>query len=78
MLYRLFPLNLIIFGRRSRTLREGSDRLVDNYKKTYPEVWERLDNLEGELDIFEVTAITLGLEDESFEGISAEALSFLR
>ncbi len=60
-----------------RTLREGSDRLVDNYKKTYPEVWERLDNLEGELDIFEVTAITLGLEDESFEGISAEALSFL-
>jgi hypothetical protein len=60
-----------------RTLREGSDRLVDNYKKAYPEVWERLDNLEGELDIFEVTAITLGLEDESFEGISAEALSFL-
>ena len=29
------------------------------------------------MDIFEVTAITLGLEDESFEGISAEALSFL-
>jgi hypothetical protein len=60
-----------------RTLREGSDRLVGNYKKKYPEVWERLDNLEGNMDIFEVTAITLGLEDESFEGISAEALSFL-
>jgi len=60
-----------------RTLREGSDRLVGNYKKKYPEVWERLDNLEGDMDIFEVTAITLGLEDESFEGISAEALSFL-
>ncbi len=59
------------------TLREGSDRLVGNYKKKYPEVWERLDNLEGDMDIFEVTAITLGLEDESFEGISAEALSFL-
>ncbi|HHD81766.1 MAG TPA: hypothetical protein ENK94_01070 [Campylobacterales bacterium] len=59
------------------TLREGSDRLVGNYKKAYPEVWERLDNLEGDMDIFEVTAITLGLEDESFEGISAEALSFL-
>ena len=58
-------------------LREGSDRLVNNYKKTYPDVWERLNNLEGELDIFEVTAITLGLENESFEGISAEALSFL-
>jgi len=60
-----------------RTLREGSDRLVENYKKLYPEIWERLDNLEGDMDIFEVTAITLGLEDESFEGISAEALSFL-
>jgi len=59
------------------TLREGSDRLVGNYKKKYPEVWERLDNLAGDMDIFEVTAITLGLEDESFEGISAEALSFL-
>ena len=59
------------------TLREGSDRLVENYKKAYPEVWERLDNLKGDMDIFEVTAIALGLEDESFEGISAEALSFL-
>ncbi|HIQ27849.1 MAG TPA: hypothetical protein EYH42_05065, partial [Sulfurovum sp.] len=59
------------------TLREGSDRLVGNYKKAYPKVWERLDNLEGDMDIFEVTAITLGLADESFEGISAEALSFL-
>jgi hypothetical protein len=60
-----------------RTLREGSDRLVENYKKKYPKVWERLDNLEGDMDIFEVTAITLGLKEESFEGISAEALSFL-
>lgn len=60
-----------------RTLREGSDRLVENYKKAYPETWERLDNLEGDMDIFEVTAITLGLEDESLEGISSEALSFL-
>ena len=60
-----------------RTLREGSDRLVENYKKKYPEVWERLDNLAGDMDIFEVTAIALGLKDESFEGISAEALSFL-
>ncbi len=59
------------------TLREGSDRLVGNYKKVYPEIWERLDNLEGDKDIFEVTAITLGLANESFEGISAEALSFL-
>lgn len=59
------------------TLREGSDRLVGNYKKAYPEVFERLDTLSGNMDIFQVTAIALSLEDESFEGISAKALSFL-
>ena len=59
------------------TLREGSDRLVVNYKKRFPETWERLNNLEGDIDIFKVTAIALGLNDESLEGISAEALSFL-
>jgi len=58
-------------------LRDGSDRLIANYKKAYPQIWERLDNLEGDIDIFEVTAIILGLEDESLEGISAKALSFL-
>ena len=59
------------------SLREGSDRLVENYRKNYPEICERLEHLSGDVDIFTVTAIILGLKDESFEGISAEALSFL-
>ena len=58
-------------------LREGSDRLIVNYRKAYPEICERLDTLSGDVDIFTVTAIMLGLKEESFEGISAEALSFL-
>ena len=58
-------------------LREGSDRLVANYRKAYPKICERLDGLSGDIDLFTVTAIMLGLEDESFEGISARALSFL-
>ena len=58
-------------------LREGSDRLVVNYRKAYPEICERLERLNGDVDIFTVTAIMLGLKEESFEGISAEALSFL-
>ncbi len=58
-------------------LRDGSDRLVENYKVKFPKRYERLDNLSGEADIFEVVAIMIGLEDESFDGISAEALSFL-
>jgi len=65
-----------IFERVGR-LREGSDRLVANYRKAYPEICERLDGLSGDIDLFTVTAIMLGLEDESFEGISAKALSFL-
>ncbi|MCH9812322.1 MAG: hypothetical protein K0U47_00055 [Epsilonproteobacteria bacterium] len=58
-------------------LREGSDRLVVNYQKAYPKTVERLNALHGEHDIFEVTAIILGLQEESFDGISTEALRFL-
>jgi len=58
-------------------LREGSERLVENYKKQYPKVIERLSNVEFHKDLFSVTAIMLGIEDESFEGISSVALSFL-
>jgi len=59
------------------SLREGSDRLVENYKKHYPKVYERLSKLQGGVDLFSVTAMMLELEEENFEGISAEALSFL-
>jgi len=58
-------------------LREGSDRLVANYKAHFPEVYARLESLSGDVDLFTVTAIMLGLKEENFEGISAEALSFL-
>jgi len=59
------------------SLREGSDRLVENYKKNYPEICERVEQLGNDADLFTAAAIMLELEDESFEGISAEALSFL-
>jgi hypothetical protein len=58
-------------------LREGSDRLVVNFQKKFPAVYERLDNLTGEVDLFKVTAILMELENESFDGISEMALSFL-
>ena len=56
-------------------LREGSDRLVENYKKHFPQIVERLES--GNHDLFATTAIMLGLEEESFEGISAKALEFM-
>ncbi len=58
-------------------LREGSDRLVENYKKHFPQIAQRIESLEGESDIFVVTAIMLELEEESFEGISSKALEFM-
>ena len=58
-------------------LREGSDRLVANYKAHFPKIYARLEKLSGDVDLFTVTAIMLGLKEENFEGISAEALSFL-
>jgi hydrogenase maturation factor HypF (carbamoyltransferase family) len=58
-------------------LREGSDRLVANYKKHFPEITKRLEELSGESDIFTVTAIMLELKEESFEGISSKALEFM-
>ena len=65
-----------LFARISE-LREGSDRLVENFRKKFPGLHERLDNLTGEVDLFKVTAILIELENESFDGISAMALSFL-
>lgn len=59
------------------SLRDGSDRLVENFQSKYPSLYERLDSLSGEQSLFDVTAILLELEEESFDGISATALSFL-
>lgn len=58
-------------------LREGSDRLVQNFQKTFPAIYERLDSIDEPKTLFETAAILIGLEDESLDGISAEALSFL-
>jgi hypothetical protein len=44
-------------------LREGSDRLIANYKKHFPEITKRLEKLSGESNIFTVTDIMLELKD---------------
>ncbi len=58
-------------------LRDGSDRLVENFKKEYYALYERINSITGEKNLFEITAILLELEDESFEGISSKALEFM-
>jgi len=59
-------------------LRDGSDRLVENYKKHFPKIVERIESHHNNHnDLFAITAIMLELEDESFEGISSKALEFM-
>ena len=60
-----------------RLLREGSDRLVENYKKSFPNEYNRLFTLGKNEEFFKVVAIALGLEDESIEAISSESLHFM-
>ena len=64
---------------RMTTLREGSDRLVKNLKEKMPDLYQKLEGLQerGEVNLFEATAIILGLEDESMRGVTKEALKFI-
>ncbi|WP_297440374.1 hypothetical protein [Sulfurimonas sp.] len=60
-------------------LREGSDRLVVNFKTKMPEAYAKLEALQTRDDVklFEATAILLGLEDESMRGVVNEAMKFV-
>jgi hypothetical protein len=60
------------------TLREGSDRLMENIKNKLPHMYELLLELEqSDATLFEATAMILGLEDKSYEGVMREALKFI-
>ncbi len=61
------------------TLRDGSDRLIENLKKSRPESYAKLEALEQREDVklFEAVAIILGLEDESMRGVTREAMKFV-
>jgi hydrogenase maturation factor HypF (carbamoyltransferase family) len=61
------------------SLREGSDRLVENLKKQLPAIYAKLEALQKRDDVklFEAVAIILGLGDESMKGVSVEAMKFV-
>ena len=61
------------------TLREGSDRLLNNLQEKMPAVYAKLESLQerGKVDLFEAAAIILGLEDETMRGVTKEALKFV-
>jgi len=59
------------------TLREGSDRLVENFSKKFPEITEKLFSSDGPTDLFEAAALIMGLENPGFEAVGKEALTFV-
>jgi len=61
-----------------KTLREGSDRLIANVEKNHPELYAILLKIENsDANLFEATAMILGLEEESFSGVMKEGLKFI-
>ncbi len=61
------------------SLREGSERLVENLEKTLPDVYAKLQNLQNQKDVklFEAVAIILDLDDISMRGVAKEAMKFV-
>ncbi|WP_457599234.1 hypothetical protein [Hydrogenimonas sp.] len=58
------------------TLREGSDRLVENFEATFPHVAERLFGAPGIGSLFEAAALVAELEEPSLEALGREAMNF--
>ncbi|MDD5717135.1 MAG: hypothetical protein PHW64_04965 [Sulfuricurvum sp.] len=59
-------------------LREGSDRLIANVRMNHTELYTILMEIEqSEVDLFEATAMILGLEERSYIGVMKEALKFI-
>jgi len=61
------------------SLREGSDRLVENLKKKLPDIYEKLAVLQTKKDVklFEAVGVVLGLEEANMKGVSVEAMKFV-
>ncbi|MFA5214916.1 hypothetical protein [Sulfuricurvum sp.] len=63
---------------KMRTLREGSDRLIVNIQTKFPDMYNLLLEIENsDVNLFEATAIILGLEDKSYDGVMKEGLKFI-
>lgn len=72
------PFSGVALREKIGSLREGSDRLMENIEKKFPEIFEVLLALEeSNATLFDATAMILGLEEKSYEGVMKEALKFV-
>lgn len=64
---------------RISSLREGSDRLVINFKNKFADTYEQIEQLQSKSDatVFEAASVILGLKSQGFEAVSREALHFV-
>jgi hydrogenase maturation factor HypF (carbamoyltransferase family) len=68
------PANLI---ERIGSLREGSDRLIENLRVRHPLVYDILQTIEGSsCDLFEAAAMIMELKDPGVKALMKEALKF--
>jgi len=70
------PANLL---EKIGALREGSDRLVGNFKAKMPEVYATLQALQSreKVTLFDAAAVVLELEEAGFTGVDKAALRFI-
>jgi hydrogenase maturation factor HypF (carbamoyltransferase family) len=61
------------------SLREGSDRLMENFKVKYPQIYKELEVMQEreEMCVFEAAAVILELKEHSFASVSREAMRFM-
>jgi len=61
------------------TLREGSDRLVENFRTKMPETFAKMMALQSgaTVSLFDAASVILGLEEPGFSGLNSAALQFI-
>ena len=57
-------------------LRDGSDRLLENFSVKFPEIAEKLFDEKSVKDVFDAAAVIMGIPGHGLEAVGREALRF--
>jgi len=57
-------------------LRDGSDRLLENFSAKFPEIAEKLFDEKSAKDVFDAAAVIMGIPGHGLEAVGREALRF--
>jgi len=61
------------------SLREGSDRLIENFQEQLPKLYSEFESLQKQKDVklFKAVALILGVQEKSMRGVIKEAMKFV-